>query len=132
MNRNRLYTFLMIACMAGNAWLFYDMNSGQTSNICMFKGVTGIPCPSCGATRAVESILHGELMHSLTINPLGFVVATIMFIAPIWILVDLVRRRNTLYDSYRRIESFFRKPRVIIPFALLVLVNWIWNINKGL
>ncbi len=32
---------------------------------CKFKQITGIPCPSCGGTRALISLLHGRIFTSL-------------------------------------------------------------------
>jgi hypothetical protein len=36
---------------------------------CPFKSLTGLPCPGCGYTRSVESILGGEFLHSFLHNP---------------------------------------------------------------
>jgi hypothetical protein len=132
MNRNRLYAFLLLACVAGTIWLLYNLNSTETTGVCLFKGITNIPCPSCGSTRAIESLLHGDVMHSLKINPFGVIVALILFITPFWIIADIIIRRNSLYKFYQGVEKFFQRPRVLIPFALFVLVNWIWTISKEL
>jgi hypothetical protein len=37
---------------------------------CPFKAVTGLPCPTCGATRAVLAFLHGEWPAAFRLNPL--------------------------------------------------------------
>ncbi len=37
---------------------------------CVFKAVTGIPCPTCGATRAVLALLRGEWWSAVRFNPL--------------------------------------------------------------
>lgn len=37
---------------------------------CAFRQVTGVPCPSCGATRAGLALAQGNLMTALSYNPL--------------------------------------------------------------
>jgi hypothetical protein len=37
---------------------------------CVFKGLTGIPCPTCGATRSVVHLSHGDILSAFTMNPL--------------------------------------------------------------
>lgn len=32
---------------------------------CKFKEVSGLPCPSCGGTRAVICLVHGQILKSL-------------------------------------------------------------------
>jgi hypothetical protein len=37
---------------------------------CMFRMVTGLNCPGCGATRSVYSLMHGEPAAAFSYNPL--------------------------------------------------------------
>lgn len=140
LSKNQLYSLLFIVCLAGYIWLFFSLNKTSglpISNLgistgCIIKKVTTIPCPSCGATRSVISILKGNFTNALMLNPLGYIVALIMFLAPIWILIDLLLKKESLYKSYHTIEVYFRKPLYAIPLATLIIINWIWNITKGL
>jgi hypothetical protein len=38
---------------------------------CVFKGLTGIPCPTCGGTRAAVHLASGDVIASLGMNPLA-------------------------------------------------------------
>jgi len=133
-NRNQLYGIVMIACVAGYAWLFYNLTNtlGQTADVCLFKRMTQLPCPSCGATRAVISIAHGDFITALNLNPIGYIVACIMLLAPLWIVLDLGLKKNTFFLFFQKLETQLRRPYYAIPLVLLVLVNWIWNISKSL
>lgn len=44
---------------------------GQTPGfiVCHFKLMTGMPCPGCGMTRALISLLHGDLATALWYHP---------------------------------------------------------------
>lgn len=39
---------------------------------CIFLLVTGLYCPGCGGTRAVDALFHGEILLSLWYHPLVF------------------------------------------------------------
>jgi len=135
-NRNRLYSLLLIACIAGYIWTFLNMHETHNAHlpmqVCMFKYVTDIPCPSCGATRSIIAALTGHYLTALTINPIGFIIALIMLCAPLWVIVDLLRGSSSLFNFYRKMELRLQKPQYSIPMVALVLINWVWNINKGL
>lgn len=136
LNRKKLYLILFIACLAGYIWLYLSITKNIAENnsaeVCLIKHVTNIPCPSCGSTRSVISLTKGDFIGALNINPIGYLVAIIMLIAPSWILVDTVRNAKTLFDFYQKIEFYLKQPKIAIPLILLVIINWIWNITKGL
>lgn len=135
-NRNKLYSILSIACLAGYIWLYFgltnNISGNQSVEVCIIKHATNIPCPSCGSTRSVISLTQGKFIEAFTINPLGYIVAGIMFLAPVWILLDIARKRKSLLDFYLKVEDYLRQPKYAIPLILLVIINWIWNITKGL
>jgi hypothetical protein len=100
--------------------------------ICLFKQVTDVPCPSCGSTRSVLSVLHGDFAGALLWNPFGIIILGILLVCPLWILFDVLFKRDSLHHFYLRTELFLKRKWVAIPAILLVLLNWIWNILKGL
>jgi len=135
MTRNRLYLFLFLALLAGYGYLFYMFNVNiheHSYNVCLFKNVTGIACPSCGVTRSVVSLLHGHLKEAVLLNPLGLITAVIMAVVPFWLFYDVVLKKDSLYKTYQKTETLLKKKQVAIPLITLVLINWIWNIYKGL
>ncbi len=136
LDRNKLYSILFTACVAGYIWLYFSMANKITENksveVCLIKHTTNIPCPSCGSTRSVISLINGDFIGALNFNPLGYLIALIMLISPIWILGDIIKKRKTLFDFYLKMESFLKKSKIAIPLIFLIIINWIWNITKGL
>lgn len=136
LDRNKLYSILFIACLAGYIWLYLSITKNFTENksveVCLIKHVTNIPCPSCGSTRSVISLTKGDFVGALNINPIGYLVAIIMLITPMWILADTLRNTKTFFDFYQKLETYLKRPMIAIPLILLVIINWIWNITKGL
>jgi len=133
--KNKLYLFVIIACVFGYIWILYQLlteNQNNNITICYFKNITKYPCPSCGSTRSVLSIFQGNIIKSILINPLGNIVFLIMFFSPIWILFDILLKKDSYFKSFLIFERNIKKPKVYIPILLLILINWIWNINKQL
>jgi len=110
--RNKLYAFMGIACLAGYGWLY----SNYTTYF--------------GSTRAVESILHGNVIESLLWNPFGLLLIIGLAVTPIWLLKDIVKKDNSLYRFYQYIDVIFKQKKYAIPAIVLVLLNWAWNIYK--
>ncbi len=134
-HKTRLYLAVVIASTAGYGWFFYHLwfSTNQTTLLgCPIKKISGLPCPSCGSTRAVLSLYDGHLWQSLLINPIGILIAAIMLIAPLWIIFDWTTKQSSFWQFYIRVENFLRQKRVATVIILLFLINWIWNINKGL
>ena len=136
-NRNKLYNTLTALLAAGYVWLFFSYVTANSfgnnkGSFCLFKHVTNVPCPSCGSTRSVLSLLKGDFIGSLNLNPLGVMVLLIMIITPLWIISDYVFKKEGLYLFFKKIEETFNKKKVAIPAIMIILLNWIWNINKRL
>ncbi|GGF27948.1 DUF2752 domain-containing protein [Echinicola rosea] len=136
MSRNKLYTLFAVLFAAGYGWLSYELlavaGHGNGPTVCLVKNFTGLPCPSCGITRAIISIIQGDFNGAFFSNPLGFVVALGLLIGPAWLLFDVFTGKSALWKSYQRFEIWLRNPVRAIPLAVLVLINWVWNIYKGL
>lgn len=137
MNKNKLYLFLLFACFVGYSWLLFSLQheheiQSQEFAVCLFKKVTTVPCPSCGTTRSVMQLSHGNFLSAILINPFGIIVGLIMLVAPVWIGYDFIQKKKTFYTTYLRIETILRKRKVAIVLIVLVVANWIWNIKKNL
>ena len=136
MKKNKLYGLTLIACFLGYCWLFFSQCIGKTAQIdftiCIFKKITTIPCPSCGTTRAVSHIFHGEFLSSILLNPFGLIVSGIMVVCPLWIAFDYFTKKQTFYNFYFQSEAVLKTKKVAIPLIILVVLNWIWNIYKQL
>lgn len=129
-----LYTIVLLAGAGGFAWLGYSLLTHKPlgGGVCLIRQVTGVPCPSCGTTRAIDALLHGHFAESVLLNPFGLLVFGAMVLFPLWVLVDLVSGKQSFFYFYRRVEKILQKKIIAIPLVILVLFNWIWNIFKGL
>lgn len=136
MTRKRLYLVLFLLLGAGYGWMawakWHTSYSNENFTPCFIKNTTGIACPSCGTTRSILLLSDGHLLGSLLLNPLGIIMGILMLILPFWLIYDVMAKKDTLYLNYRKFENTVRMRWVAIVLAILIISNWIWNIQKGL
>ena len=134
--KKRLYVLVLLCTIAGFFWVWWNINYNNTHNsdtainICLFKNITGLPCPSCGSTRSLIHIMKLDFKTALHDNPLGFILAFGLILFPLWIVFDAVSRKSTFFSFYLLTESIIRKRWVTVSFIILITVNWLWNIYK--
>jgi hypothetical protein len=63
-------------------------------------------------------------------NPLGFIALAFIVMVPIFILLDVLAKRNHLQKFYLFLESKLKEPKYFILFFILIISNWIWNLIK--
>lgn len=133
MSRRAFYRLTAVLSALGYAWAVWSCLHPGGGSPCLFRGLTGLPCPACGAGRSLRALLlQGDAVQAFLINPLGIVLAVLMTVVPVWLLLDAVRGRNTLYAFFNRVDQTLRRRAAFIAFAGLVLANWCWNLFKGI
>jgi hypothetical protein len=72
----RSFTLWTLAGLAGllvlHVWV---PASGLQNTVCLFRRLTGIPCPGCGMTRAFAHLAKGEWAAAAHDHPLAFPLA---------------------------------------------------------
>jgi hypothetical protein len=124
-DRELLWLGVSVASVA-TAWIW--LRSGLPRPHCTFHALTGCPCPTCGATRCVRFIFHGDFGAALRMNPLAF----------------LGFGALVLYNAYAAIVLAFRLPRfhlaplppevgkaLRIGVVAAIALNWAWLIWSG-
>lgn len=63
----------------GIAFLSFVSNYYFHQSICLFHGILGIPCPTCGMTRAYMALLHGDWKAAFHFHPLFWLVPLLIY-----------------------------------------------------
>lgn len=124
------YLAIIIIVISGYFFLHYSSDTIDGYTFCIFKNLTGFPCPACGSTRATVALLHGNFLESIQINPLAILTNVLIVASVIWMLIDLVRKKQSYFFFMKKKWNWNWK---ITMFLILTLIaNWILNIQKQL
>lgn len=91
--------------------------------LCIFHTVTGLPCPSCGMTRAFISLGHWDIRSALFFNPASILIYPAAWAGLIMALLQVVFKR-------KYIETIWNKSkRVLFPIILFIMaLTWIYKL----
>ena len=85
--------------------------------LCLFRQVTGRPCPSCGLTRSWQAIGHGRIGDGLAAHPFG----PLTMLAAAWLASDASRER--------RLEGADRRWGQVA--AAVWIGAWVWRLSRA-
>jgi len=94
--------------------------------LCVFKGLTGLPCPTCGSTRAMGRLFALDFAGALAMNPFTTLVAVLVAGWAVTDLVLLPRRRALDIVVPKRLGFALR-----VGTLVLFLANWVYLIAAG-
>ncbi len=126
--------------LAGGAWvvllftlLALERWTGMEVPACLFKRVTGYPCPTCGSTRAMESLLHAKVGNALALNPLMTVLVLVSPILLAWWIAPASRGGSAPSSAAPSRSRMTAKAwNVVVAVGLVVVaLNWLWVIRRG-
>lgn len=92
---------------------------------CIWRSITGYPCPGCGLTRSLASMSHLDIVSAVRFNPSGFLIVLAAVIAVVKPQV-LISARN----FYERKIATKSDRSVMIASASLFLIISILNIIR--
>lgn len=67
---------------------------------CLFRRVTGYPCPSCGLTRSWQAVAHLQFADGVGYHPMG----PLTVLGAMWLAVDEGAERR-LANADRRVSA---------------------------
>ena len=89
---------------------------------CVFKALTGVPCPTCASTRSIVYLSHGDVASAFFMNPLvcaGALAALVYLLYSLFTLFFVVPRVIVALSGKE-------KDRIRVFVVLLVLANWLY------
>jgi len=102
------------------------------SGLCLFKGVTGVPCPFCGLTRSFWAVSGGDWAFAARNYPLVFLVYGTTTAVFAWHLLCVLKgsRINPARTGQPKTGSGNR--RIMGLLFVLILMNWGYRLGMGL
>ena len=96
-------------------------------SLCVFKAVTGVPCFTCGSTRALVRLARLDVAAALAMNPL--VTSGALLLVP-WAAADLALMPSRRALVLELSPSAARAARVAAVAA--IVLNWVWLVAAGI
>jgi hypothetical protein len=122
--RPRLLTVPASLLAAGGLLLGLLVHPSQlpAGPVCLFRFLTGLPCPGCGLTRSFCALLHGEPGAAWSFNPFGYLlVAGALFVLG----GPLFCRMAPGLES-----RLFRSPRALHACIALAAAMFVYNLVR--
>lgn len=125
MKRNEAI-FLFVIYILGIIWIIAGRVYGWKITVCPIKLLSGLPCPGCGTTRAIEMVLDGDMIGGIMMNPNIILVAAIAMGAP------FILAANFLYgkDYMRIADRWLNRRPVFISLIFFEMTIWMYNIVR--
>jgi len=101
---------------------------GSIAPPCIFHYFTGLPCPTCGTTRGIRALIHGDIISALSFNPLVIGGGILLFL---YIAAGLIFKLKTGKFP----EPQWTKKRIFILRIMIittVAINWVYLIAAGI
>jgi hypothetical protein len=78
---------ILMATVIGCGCAYVGLNNPETHEVfpkCGFYAATGFYCPGCGMTRAVHSMLHGNIVRAVQFNAILVVAMPVLIYLYTW------------------------------------------------
>ena len=95
--------------------------------VCLFRRLTGLPCLTCGSTRAFALLLGGHPWQAVARQPLAVAAALAALIGVPVACYDLLVRGRVAYVRFTRQE----KRIVCVAVAVAAALNWLYLMWRG-
>lgn len=106
------------ALVCAVVWLSVSQN--RPVELCLFKWLTHIPCPTCGITRGTWHLVHVRITQAWLCNPLMFSIGLVLLVV-IGMRVFFARALYISFSRYERLIAW-------ILAAISLSANWFYVI----
>jgi hypothetical protein len=115
---------LVALWLAGVGYIVWQSGPGSGPPLCVFRRFTGVPCPTCGTTRAVLAVGSGRVVEAVLLNPFVTIAGAV---GGAWLALRVIAGRRV------RLHLGVRTRRVALAgLVVLFIVNWCWVIWREL
>jgi hypothetical protein len=115
--------FGVVALLAAvAAWARISLTLEWIPSLCLFRRLTGFPCPACHATRALSALLTGKIGAALAFNPLVTLSALGSALAALASLARRLTGREALALEFEPGEQVALRAAAV----LLIAGNWVY------
>ena len=132
-SRNSFYwpRLLALALLAGSLLLplvaFDWVTAPNSLVLCPLRAVTGIPCPSCGLTRALAHLERGQWAEALKFHPFSPLLFLVALVLIFLLLLELATRKAILFNPLKERRAIYLLFAVVVVFQVARTVIFFAN-----
>ena len=112
--------YFTVIILVGLIYYFYHPAHYQLFPKCIFKSVTGLSCPGCGAQRATHELLHFNFKSAFGYNAL-------LVVSLPYILVGLLFQQTQLKERFPKIWKYLFGTNALIVFLTVIILFFIFR-----
>jgi hypothetical protein len=123
-SRNSFYwpRLIALALLAGSLllpFLAFDLvTSPQALVLCPLRAVTGIPCPSCGLTRALAYLERGHMAQALKFHPFSPLLLVLALALFGLLLLELATHKCIIRNPLKSRRSVYILLAAVVIFQI--------------
>ena len=118
-NKQVLFLLLILLVFGILVVFVFDVN-------CIFKNITGIPCPGCGLTRGFRALFNGNIIEAEKYNVLTIPIFITLIALGLLMIIDTIQKTNKTSKLLQKISKHYKL------LIIIVIINWIINIARGI
>ena len=126
-----LYRLTPWLCAVAWAWIAWGQHEGASHlpTVCPSRLLCGLPCPGCGASRAMELLFQGKWTDAFLMNANAYLIAVSLITASLAWIADICLHTSFLERCYKWVNHCLQCKWVWIP--LVVVETIVWAVNVG-
>jgi hypothetical protein len=105
-------------------WMLHSGVALELPILCVLRRVTGLPCPSCGMTRAMAAMVHGDWRRAIAYNMGSWLTALLAFVGILLLGAEVVTGRELIARVWQR-----RSIRRTVAAVVVVVMAVAWGVN---
>ncbi len=110
---------LLVASLLLPLLAFDWVTAPQSIVLCPLRAVTGIPCPSCGLTRALAHLERGHWAEALAFHPFSPLLFLLALTLIILLLLELATHRTLIFNPLKSRRGVYALFAVVIVFQIV-------------
>jgi hypothetical protein len=104
-DRPRSFYLAMAVVLGGVLLASRVLEPPRQINVCLFNLVTGLPCMTCGLTRAFHALSLGHLRQALAYHPLSLILYSVTVFHFLVASLRLLGWRSRLISTPNRVRT---------------------------
>lgn len=119
-NKNRIINILILFIAI---ILFFILFILKIKIPCMFKSILGISCAGCGMTRAINELLHFNLVGAFNYNMLSIPLVITCIISFFSIIYDIIKNTSLFINMVNKAFTKYWYIILTVVFITFVINN---------